>query len=60
MTGNERLLIQFSERATKALESTAVGLKTIADCIEEIRLELKKKRFDDAADFATFEKGETK
>lgn len=58
MTGNERLMMQFSERATKALESTAVSINTIANCIDEIRLELKKKRFDDAANFATFEKGE--
>jgi len=48
MTGNERLLIHCAERATKAIESIAVSANTIANVVEEIRIELKKKRFDDA------------
>lgn len=48
MTGNERLLINCAERATKAIESIAVSANTIANVVEEIRIELKKKRFDDA------------
>ncbi len=48
MTGNERLLINCAERAAKAIESIAVAVTLIEHNIEEIRIELKKKRFDDA------------
>jgi uncharacterized protein YaaN involved in tellurite resistance len=56
MTRNEQIPIHASaQRAAVALESIAVSANTIANGIEEIRVELKKKRFDDA-EFATFEK----
>ncbi len=55
MTRNEQLFFVNIQRMTVALESIAVSGNTIANGVEEIRLELKKKRFDDA-DFASFEK----
>lgn len=55
MTQNEQIFFRNIQRMTVALESIAVSGNTIANGVEEIRLELKKKRFDDA-DFASFEK----
>lgn len=55
MTQNEQIFYRNIQRIAVALESIAVSGNTIANGVEEIRLELKKKRFDDA-DFASFEK----
>ncbi len=55
MTRNEQILVQCVERSTRALEALAVSANQMATAFEEIRIELKKKRFDDAH-FATFEK----
>lgn len=55
MTRNEQIFFQNIQRMAVALDSLAVSANTIANGVEELRLELKKKRFDDA-DFASFEK----
>jgi hypothetical protein len=46
MTGNERDLISYAKRSTIALESIAVSANRIANGVEDLRLELKRIRFD--------------
>jgi hypothetical protein len=48
MTRNEEILVAAAQRTSVALESIALSANTIANVVEEIRIELKKKRFDDA------------
>jgi len=46
MTRNEQILVASAQRAAVALESIAVSANTIANGVEELRLELKRIRFD--------------
>ena len=48
MTNYDMKMMALNERKTRSLESIGVSLNTIANAAEEIRIELKKKRFDDA------------
>jgi len=45
---NKKMLGGNLQRIATAVESIAVSANTIANVAEEIRIELKKKRFDDA------------
>ena len=48
MTRNDQILVACAQRTAVALEAIAVGVNESKDILEQIRVELKHKRFDDS------------